>query len=85
MHSLGLFERLSTAAAPSYLSGLLIGHELRARMPLTPHVHLIGGSGLLERYAHALRALGSQVRSHPEDFAAHGLYRLAQRHGGIGD
>ncbi|UYB50641.1 2-dehydro-3-deoxygalactonokinase [Xanthomonas sp. AM6] len=85
VRSLGLFERLSAAAAPSYLSGLLIGHELRAHLPLAPHVHLIGGSGLLDRYAHALRALGSQARTHPEDLAARGLYRLAQRHGGIGD
>ncbi|QNH12714.1 2-dehydro-3-deoxygalactonokinase [Xanthomonas sp. SI] len=85
VRSLGLFERLSAAAAPSYLSGLLIGHELRARLPLAPSVHLIGGSGLLNRYAHALRALGSAVHSHPEDLAARGLYRLAQRRGGIGD
>ncbi|WP_045738118.1 2-dehydro-3-deoxygalactonokinase [Xanthomonas sp. MUS 060] len=83
VRSLGLFERLSAAAAPSYLSGLLIGHELRARLPLAPMVHLVGGSGLLTRYTHALRALGSTVHTHPEDLAARGLYRLARQHGGI--
>jgi len=85
VRSLGLFERLSAAAAPSYLSGLLIGHELRARLPLAPQVHLIGGSGLLDRYAHALHALGSRARTHPEDLAARGLYRLARQRGGIAD
>jgi len=85
VRSLGLFERLSAAAAPSYLSGLLIGHELRARLPLAPQVHLIGGSGLLDRYAHALHALGSRARAHPEDLAARGLYRLARQRGGIAD
>ncbi|WP_045757931.1 2-dehydro-3-deoxygalactonokinase [Xanthomonas albilineans] len=83
VRSLGLFERLSAAAAPSYLSGLLIGHELRARLPLAPVVHLVGGSSLLTRYAHALRGLGSSVHTHPEDLAARGLYRLARQHGGI--
>lgn len=83
VRSLGLFERLSAAAAPSYLSGLLIGHELLAHPVLPPVVHLVGGSGLLARYAHALAALGSRVRTHPEDLAARGLYRLAQQHGGL--
>ncbi|MBO9882107.1 2-dehydro-3-deoxygalactonokinase [Xanthomonas sp. D-109] len=83
VRSLGLFERLSAAAAPSYLSGLLIGHELRAHPVLPPVVHLVGGSGLLARYAHALATLGSRVRTHPEDLAARGLYRLAQQHGGL--
>lgn len=85
VRSLGLFERLHGAAAPSYLSGLLIGHELRARLPLQAPVHLIGGHGLLSRYAHALQALGIASQAHPEDLAARGLYRLAQRRGGIGD
>ncbi|MBB5885148.1 2-dehydro-3-deoxygalactonokinase [Xanthomonas sp. LMG 8992] len=83
VRSLGLFDRLSAAAAPSYLSGLLIGHELRAQATLPPVVHLVGGSGLLARYAHALAALGSAVRTHPEGLAARGLYRLAQQHGGL--
>lgn len=49
--TLGLFERLSSAALPSYLSGLLIGHELREHRGDHATVHLVGSPGLAQRYA----------------------------------
>jgi len=73
----GLLGRLSEAQSPSYLSGLLIGHEIRARVPRPSCVHLIGNERLLPVYAHALHGFGIEARRHSEDLAASGLYRLA--------
>ena len=78
----GLFGTLGPGAAPSYLSGLLIGHELRALLPASPaDVHLIGGLALQQRYARALALLGVTPRVHGEELAARGLYRLALARG----
>ncbi|WP_374013490.1 2-dehydro-3-deoxygalactonokinase [Pseudoxanthomonas koreensis] len=78
-----LFERFATDALPSYLSGLLIGHELRAE--LASHagvaVHLLGSDALLERYARALATLGVGVQRHPEELAATGMHLLARARG----
>ncbi|MCR6685197.1 2-dehydro-3-deoxygalactonokinase [Pseudoxanthomonas sp.] len=78
-----LFGRFDGDALPSYLSGLLVGHELRAALPADAAgtVHLLGADTLLERYARALEAMGMQVRRHREDLAATGLHRLAQARG----
>lgn len=80
----GLFQQFSEAALPSYLSGILIGHEIRASglFPQSPRpalVHLIGNERLLASYAHALRTLGIGVQRHPEDLAARGLHALWRR------
>lgn len=75
--TLALFDRLPAAALASYLSGLLIGHEIRDRQPIGDVVHLVGHSGLSQRYARALGLLGIGSMRHGEDLAAAGLYRLA--------
>ncbi|ACD58347.1 2-dehydro-3-deoxygalactonokinase [Xanthomonas oryzae pv. oryzae] len=77
--TLGLFERLSSAALPSYLSGLLIGHELREHRGDHATVHLVGSPGLAQRYALALQHLGVESQLHPEDLAAAGLFALARQ------
>src|SRR5690606_27068502 len=68
---------------PSYLSGLLLGHELRGGLAFDGAcpgpVHLVGSERLLAAYARALAALGVQVQRHPEDLAAHGLHALWTR------
>lgn len=79
----GLFGQFSESALPSYLSGLLIGHELReadllSRSPRPAQVHLVGQQTLLTSYAHALSTLGVGVQRHPEILAAHGLHALWQ-------
>lgn len=79
--TLSLFERLSSAALPSYLSGLLIGHELREHRGEHATVHLVGSRALVQRYALALQHLGVQSQLHPEDLAAAGLYALARQRG----
>jgi 2-dehydro-3-deoxygalactonokinase len=78
----GLFAQLEGAKAPSYLSGLLIGHELRALLPAgAATVHLIGGAALRLRYGRALRLLGTGAREHGEDLVARGLLRIAGARG----
>lgn len=80
----GLFQQFGESALPSYLSGILIGHEIRAsglflQSPRPAQVHLVGNERLLTSYAHALRTLGIGVQRHPEDLAARGLHALWQR------
>jgi len=75
--TLRLFERLSDTAAPAWLSGLLLGHEIRAQQDLPARVHLVGSAALAQRYGVALARLGVQGQVHGEDLAAAGLHRLA--------
>ena len=81
VRALGLFERLAPAAAPAYLSGLLLGHEIRALADTGRPVHLIGAAALGTRYAQALQLLGLTPVQTPETLAAQGLYRLARARG----
>jgi 2-dehydro-3-deoxygalactonokinase len=77
-----LFARFPPLALSSYLSGLLIGHELQAALVDMPApVHLLGSQALVERYAHALQARGIDVRRHPEALAASGTHRIAKARG----
>lgn len=83
VRTLGLFDRFSEAALPSYLSGLLIGHEVRAsglfsRTPRPAQVHLIGNDRLIDAYARVLVALGVGVQRHAESLAAYGMHRLSR-------
>lgn len=79
--TLALFERLPGEALASYLSGLLIGHEIRHRTPVPRDVHLVGSAGLGARYAHALALLGIGAHAHGEDLAARGLHAMASARG----
>lgn len=77
-----LFGRFAAASLPSYLSGVLIGHELQSALAGLPApVHLVGSEALVERYAHALQARGIAARRHHEDLAATGMHRLARARG----
>ena len=83
VRTLGLFDQWSEAALPSYLSGLLVGHEVRASgvfssTPRPAQVHLIGNDRLLTAYARTLLALGVGVQRHPEDLAAYGMHLLSR-------
>jgi 2-dehydro-3-deoxygalactonokinase len=63
VRALGLFGRLSPAQSASYLSGLLIGEELRRQeLPPGGEVIVIGAPALVERYALALGEKGTTVR-----------------------
>ena len=83
VRTLGLFGRFSETALPSYLSGLLIGHEVRSsglfsRTPRPALVHIIGNDRLIDAYARALVALGVGVQRHSESLAAYGMHRLSR-------
>jgi 2-dehydro-3-deoxygalactonokinase len=80
VRTLGLFDRLSAAQLPSYLSGLLIGEELRSQS-LSPAqdgpVILIGSDALTLRYTLALQHLGIDCQSHGAEATWAGLFALA--------
>jgi 2-dehydro-3-deoxygalactonokinase len=79
VRTLGLFGELSPAQAPSYLSGLLVGHELDGLAPPAGRVHLIGSAALTLRYERALRARGLEPVVHSDALSAAGLYQLARQ------
>lgn len=76
----GLFDALRPESAGAFLSGLVIGHELRAAT--IDHaggpVHLIGEAALVRLYRAALGRLGIAALDGPADSAARGLHRLAR-------
>lgn len=75
-----LMGELAEAEGASYLSGLLIGHEVAAALEagVAPPIHLTGSAALEPRYAEALSAFGIPFRIHASDAAARGLVRIAQ-------
>jgi len=64
VRALALFGRLSPPESASYLSGLLIGEELRLQeLPAGREVIAIGAAALTARYALALGQRGARVRT----------------------
>jgi 2-dehydro-3-deoxygalactonokinase len=70
----GLMGELGPAASASYLSGILIGHELRAFE--VKKVHLLGTPELAVLYAQAAAALGIETEALDPEAAARSLFRL---------
>ncbi len=67
VRSLSLFNRLSGAAPRSYLSGLLVGTEIRDAMTVWPEcgesgVVCIGSAGMIARYGSAAAQLGLKLQ-----------------------
>ncbi|HLO94476.1 MAG TPA: 2-dehydro-3-deoxygalactonokinase, partial [Burkholderiaceae bacterium] len=88
VRSLGLAGSLAPDAGADYLSGLLIGHELRAGLAWRAArglsdapLRLIGETQLCERYARALALFGEPVVPVFSNTAPAGLWRLAQQGG----
>jgi 2-dehydro-3-deoxygalactonokinase len=84
--TLGLTGQLSGAEQGDYLSGLMIGHELRAvaqvqrRQSSTtdlPDVVLIGSDALCQRYQRALADVGFSAVSRAPHATERGLWSLA--------
>jgi 2-dehydro-3-deoxygalactonokinase len=75
----GLFARWPGEALSSLLSGLAIGHEIRAARDFfaVERVLVVGGAALAERYAAALPQLGIEADVAAPDAAARGLAALA--------
>jgi 2-dehydro-3-deoxygalactonokinase len=79
VRTLALMGQLSEDASSSYLSGLLIGHEVRAAMPRGEKVHLVGAAHLCSLYAQAIAACEGESTVENEDAAAFGLAAIGRR------
>jgi len=73
----GLFGELAAEHAAAYLSGMLIGHELRSVPSQTGVVYVLGAQYLAQLYLHALRIRGFQPSLLDPDAVVKGLARLA--------
>jgi 2-dehydro-3-deoxygalactonokinase len=71
----GLFAELPPASLASYLSGILIGHELRASAPAGP-VAIIGTAELSRLYGRAFGRLGIEARLIETEPAPRGLWLI---------
>lgn len=76
-----LFGNLAETDGASYLSGILIGHELRAELGgmQGETVHLIGAPELVALYAQAIAACGSKAACHDGDASVRGLVMIGER------
>lgn len=82
--SLMLEGELPARSVPDYLSGLLLGEELRSivaegRFALEAPVQLIGEAALCDRYARAAAVFDLTLAPPLADAAAHGLWQIALR------
>lgn len=73
---------LAPPSVPDYLSGLLIGEELRMALAAGwagTHdiIHMIGEGPLCERYLRAAAEVGLHLERAPDATTAHGLWRIA--------
>jgi 2-dehydro-3-deoxygalactonokinase len=80
--ALGLMGELAAEETDDYLSGLLIGHEVRAAVEDGGAgggtVHLAGSATLCRLYALAFDEYGVAHRLHDPDIAARGLHRIGE-------
>lgn len=76
VRTLGLMGALRNDDSASYLSGLLIGHEVAAAMPPGATVILIGGAKLCADYARAVEFIGGSPLLGNTDAAADGLFKI---------
>jgi 2-dehydro-3-deoxygalactonokinase len=80
VRSLALTGRLDEQTAGSYLSGLLVGHEVRhAPVERDSTIHVVGAGDLTELYARAIQSCGGRSRRWSDETAALGLNRIAER------
>jgi 2-dehydro-3-deoxygalactonokinase len=81
--TLGLFGQLPAEAIASYLSGVLIGTEVREALdcleeaPADQEITVIGSSDLTVRYLTAIEAAGLRGRRAAADAGARGLFLIA--------
>ena len=78
--TLSLFDRMPAAAMPSYLSGLVIGEELRSQQLQAPTkpVVIIGSQALTRRYELGLQTLGVAAHRVGSEASWRGLWAIAQ-------
>ncbi|RVU38227.1 2-dehydro-3-deoxygalactonokinase [Hwanghaeella grinnelliae] len=86
--TLALFDRLEPGEIADYLSGLLIGEEVRSAMrdfdgkdDGDSSVTIVGSGALTDRYRVALALAGITAAPAPEDAAARGHFSIARQAG----
>lgn len=79
VRTLILAGKLKETSASSFLSGLLIGHEVRAAAREGESVHLVGDAALCLLYQKAMHAFGVDSSIEAEGAALRGLKRIAGR------
>ena len=78
VRTLALMERASPSALASYLSGLVIGEELRAQsLSAGTTIWVVGSSSLQTRYTRALALMGIQAQCLGDTATWSGLLSLA--------
>ncbi len=78
--TLALFKQLASDALPSYLSGLVIGEELRAQdLTSIAQVVLVGAPALTQRYQRALGQLGVSATGVGAQATWRGLWQVAKQ------
>ena len=76
--TLSLFKRMDSTSLPSYLSGLVIGEELKSQtLPRGEPVVVMGAPALTARYEQALAQLGVPVQSVGAGATWRGLQAIA--------
>jgi 2-dehydro-3-deoxygalactonokinase len=75
VRALALAEQIPETETGAYLSGILVGHEVRAALNGTSGVvvHVIGAPELTMLYARAISACGGYAERHDGEAAARGL------------
>jgi 2-dehydro-3-deoxygalactonokinase len=80
VRTLQLFDRLGACELAGYLSGLVIGEELRAVAPSPQRaLVIVGGDALAQRYRRALQARGVTARCVGDEAGWRGLFELWRR------
>lgn len=77
--TLALFGKMSATALPSYLSGLVIGEELRSQAAPGDTVLVVGAPALTQRYARALGHCGMKAHCMGPQATWQGLHAVAQQ------
>ena len=78
VRTLSLFDRLPEAQRPSYLSGIVIGEELRSQSAsVTGRVVAIGAEALTQRYRRALASLDVDALAVGSEATWRGLHQIA--------
>ena len=79
--SLALFEKLNPAQSSSYISGLLIGEEIKSAQHSmqadSKPLFILGNSQLTQRYDLAMEALGMSAQALADEVTWSGLWALA--------
>jgi 2-dehydro-3-deoxygalactonokinase len=80
VRALVLADRLTESEAPAYLSGILIGHEVRAALGEAGGavVQVIGAPELTSLYSRAITACGGYAERHDGEAAARGMALIAE-------